>query len=40
MTKQSPLTPDELPQGIRTDLALAAASAAMSLVALIFLVIG
>jgi|APCry1669190731_1035312.scaffolds.fasta_scaffold01112_5 hypothetical protein len=33
-------TPDELPHGLRTDLALAAASTAMSLAALILLVIG
>jgi hypothetical protein len=32
--------PDELPHGLRTDLALAAASTAVSLAALILLVIG
>jgi len=40
MIKQPPLAPDDLPQEIRTDLALAAVSAAMSLIALLFLVIG
>lgn len=40
MIKQPPLRPDDLPQEIQTDLTLAAASAAMSLIALIFLVIG